>query len=190
MAASDEARPALQQAVREIEAHVGAAGWDRPAVLFALVDTTDLLSREPALVGRLHADPATAAGTLTPVQQEPLPPGRPFEQALEHIMWPAEVAGAGAVVERLVLPAEAEAGAPSDPHAAERYAADHPERQEVRMAVGVLRDGQSHCVLRMRAHDSEQARLEGVDLVPALVRLLAGTLQPQAPTSPPVGAVS
>ena len=58
------------------------------------------------------------------------------------------------------------------------------------MAVGVLRDGQSHCVLRMRAHDSEQARLEGVDLVPALVRLLAGTLQPQAPTSPPVGAVS
>ena len=182
--AAKPARPALQLAVREIEAHVAAAGWDRPGVLFALVDTTDLLSREPAMAARLHVDAVTAAGALTPVEQEPLPPGRPFEQGLQHIMWPAEVAGAGAVVERIVLPAQAEAAAPPAPDAAERYAAEHPERQEVRMAVGVLRDGQSHCVLRLRSHDSEPARLEGADLMPGLVRLLAATLQPQAPRLP------
>ena len=182
------ARPALRRAVREIEAHVAEAGWDRPGQLFALVPTTDLLSREPALASRLQTDLVTAAGALTPVEQEPLPPGRPFEQALEHIMWPAEVAGAGAVVERVVLPGDAESAAPQGRAQAESYAAEHPHRQDIRVAVGVLRDGQAHCVLRLRAHDSEEARLEGPDLVPNLVQLLAATLQPDSPRPHAMGA--
>lgn len=168
----------LPAVIREIEAHVAASGWDRPAQLFALVPTADLVTREPALAARLGLEHPSAAESLTPVEQEQLPPARPFEEALAGIMWPAEVAGAGAVVERVVLPAEAEAALPLERAAARRFAAEHPARQEVRVAVGVLRDGQAHCVVRLRAHDREDARLEGADLVPGLVRVLAETLDP------------
>ena len=176
MSTADRRLAPLAAVVREIEAHVAASGWDRPPQLFALVPTADLVAREPALATRLGLQQAAAGMSITPVEQEPLPPGRPLEEALAAIEWPAEVGGAGAVVERVVLPAEAEAALPLARPAAERFVAEHQDRQEVRMAVGVLRDGRSYCVVRLRAHDAEDARLEGADLVPGLVRLLAGTL--------------
>lgn len=165
----------LARAVREIEAHAHETGWDQPPQLFALVPTDELLAREPDLGARLGIDAATAAGSLTPVQQEELPLDRPLEQTLAQIMWPAEVTGCAAVMERLALPPEAEAGMPEEQAEAQEYAATHPDRQEVRMAAGVSRDGNQHCVLRVRTH--EGALLQGPDLVPTLTRILLDTLR-------------
>lgn len=167
----------LQAAVREIEAHAAEAGWDQPSRLYALVPTSDLLAREPALAAAMGLDEAGAAGTLTPVEQDTLPADRSLEQVLEQIMWPAEVFGCAAVVERFVLPPDADQTIPEDPTEAERYAASHPERQEVRIVAAATRDGATYCALRLRSHDDDRSVVESPDLVPALLELLVGTLE-------------
>lgn len=168
--------PHLRAATLEIEAHVAEGGWDQPARLFALVPTSDLLAREPGLAEALGIEGAQE-GALTPVEQDSVPADRPLEETLSQIMWPAEVYGCAAVVERLVLPPSADAEMPEDPEAAQEYAAGHPDRQEVRMVAAVTREGAAHCTLRMRAHDDDMSVLEGPDLVPALLELLSGTLE-------------
>src|SRR4051794_10358124 len=106
---------ALQTAVREIEAHASEAGWDKPARLYALVPTSDLLAREPALAAAMGLDEVAAAGSLTPVEQDDVPVNKPLESVLGQIMWPAEVFGCAAVVERLGLPPDADGQLPPDP---------------------------------------------------------------------------
>jgi hypothetical protein len=169
--------PALAAAVLEIESHIADGGWDQPGRLFALVDTAALVRREPALASAMGLDDASAAGSLTPVEQEQLPPDR-FESSLASIAWGPEVSGCAAVVERLVLPPEADESIPEEPAAAATYASEHPERQEVRMVVGVTRAGASYCALRLRAHDDDQSVVGGADLVPELIALLGATLEP------------
>jgi hypothetical protein len=173
---SDDVDPVLRAAVREIEAHAADAGWDQPARLYALVPTSDLLTREPALAAAMGLD-ATSAGSLTPVEQDDVPPDEPLESVLERIMWPAEVFGCAAVVERLVLPESADAEMPEDPEAAQAYAAQHPDRQEVRIVAGATRAGATYCALRMREHDDALSVLEAPDLVPALLELVRSTLE-------------
>jgi hypothetical protein len=167
----------LREAVREIEAHVAESGWDQPARLYALVPTSDLLTREPALAAAMGLDQTTAAGSLTPVEQDPVPAETPLETVLEQIMWPAEVLGCAAVVERLVLPPAADETMPADADEAARYAAEHPDRQEVRIVAAATRDGSTYCALRMRAHDDALSVVEAPDLVPALLQLVRSTLQ-------------
>lgn len=169
-----EVDPYLRSVAREIEAHAAGSGWDQPARLFALVPTSDLLAREPGLATALGVTEAEA-GSLTPVEQEARE-DHPLEETLEQIMWPAEVFGCAAVVERLVLPPAADAEMPEGHEAAQEYAATHPDRQEVRIVAAATRDGAAYCTLRMRAHDEDQSVLEGVDLVPGLLELLHGTL--------------
>lgn len=176
--------PALASVVLEIESHSAQAGWDQPGRLYALVETARLVRREPALAAAMGLDTAAAEGSLTPVEQEQLPPDR-FESTLASIAWGPEVAGCAAVVERLVLPPEADDAIPEDPVAAAEYAAAHPERQEVRMAVGVTRAGASYCALRLRAHDDDHSVVGGADLVPELVALLGATLEPVDPREDP-----
>jgi hypothetical protein len=168
---------ALQAAVREIEAHASEAGWDQPARLYALVPTSDLLAREPGLAAAMGLDEVAAAGSLTPVEQDDVPVDKPLESVLGQIMWPAEVFGCAAVVERLVLPPTADGQLPEDPGAAERYAADHPDHQDVRIVAGATREGATYCALRLRSHDDAFSVLESPDLVPALLDLLASTLE-------------
>jgi len=168
----------LTRAVIEIEQHVAAAGWDQPPRLYALVETTDLVRSEPALaeqLGALAEGPA-AADHLTSVEQEDLPEAASVEELLAGIAWPEQVTGAALVLERLMLPPEAEAQLPEEEAAAVTWVAEHPERQEVRLAVAVLRDGSRECAVRMRAHDSDNAVLSGPNLVPGLVDALASTL--------------
>ena len=63
-------------------------------------------------------------------------------------------------------------------------AAGHPERREARLVVGVLRDGTSAALLRMRATGpssgddeyDEDELLTGADLAPNLVAALLATL--------------
>jgi hypothetical protein len=167
----------LQAAVREIEAHAAASGWDQPARLYALVPTADLLVREPALAAAMGLDASTAGDSLTPVEQDEIPAETPLEAVLEDIMWPAEVFGCAAVVERLVLPPAADGQLPEDPAEAERFAADHPDREEVRIVAGVTRAGSTYCALRLKAHDDALSVLESPDLVPVLLQLLRSTLE-------------
>ena len=171
-----EVDPVLREAVREIETHASEAGWDQPARLYALVPTSDLLVREPTLAAAMGLDAATAAGSLTPVEQDEVPVDTPLESVLERIMWPAEVFGAAAVVERVVLPPTADEQMPEDPVAAQEYAAEHPDRAEVRIVAAATRDGATYCALRMRTHDDPLSVVEAPDLVPALLELLSSTL--------------
>ena len=175
--AGPEVDPVLRAAVREIEEHASEAGWDQPARLYALVPTTDLLVREPALAAAMGLEESTAAGSLTPIEQDEVPVDKPLESVLEQIMWPAEVFGCAAVVERLVLPPGADEQMPDDPRSAEQYAAEHPDRQEVRIVAGATRDGSTYCALRMRSHDDAFSVLESPDLVPALLELVRSTLE-------------
>ena len=168
--------PHLRSATLEIEAHAAELGWDRGARLFALVPTGDLLAREPGLAKALGVESAEE-GALTPVKQDALPPDRSLEEVLGGIMWPAEVFGCAAVVERLVLPPDADDKIPEDPEEAEEFAASHPDRQEVRIVAAATREGSTYCALRFRSHDDGSAVVESPDLVPALLELLASTLE-------------
>lgn len=171
----------LRMATVEVEQHASQAGWDQPSRLFALVPTAELAMAEPELAAELgisdgYGDP------YTPVEQELEDQGQSLEQLLGAIMWPPEVAGALAVVERVVLPPEAEDQVPDDADLAVTYAAQHDRREEVRIVVGVLRTGEAHCVVRLRSHDSDDALMHGPDVVPALVEALRETLDTDVDT--------
>jgi hypothetical protein len=168
--------PALAAAVLEIESHIAEGGWDQPARLYALVDTGQLVAREPALAAAMGLDAASEQGSLTPVEQDEIAPDQPLETVLESIVWPGGVAGCAAVVERLVLPPDADAEIPEDRARAEEFAREHPDRQEVRIVAGATRGGSTYCALRLRAHDDAQSVVGGADLVPALLDLLRSTL--------------
>jgi hypothetical protein len=162
--------------VGEVEEHVAEAGWDQPPQLFALVDTEELLRTEPQLartMGLVVARP----GSLTPIAQDPLEDG-PLDEALASIQFGTEVLGVILAHEVVVLPPDAEAELIEDPDADPvEFAAAHPDRRDVRMVVGVVRDGTRECVLRLRGYEDEpDERLSGPDLAPALADALLATL--------------
>lgn len=174
--------PALSPLVVDVEQQVAREGWEQPARLFALVETSDLVRRDPALAEELGLA-GSDAPPLTPVEQDDLPPGVELEDLLGQIAWPAEVAGTMVAVERLVLPPEAEAELPADPEQVAAWAASHPARRDVRLVAGVLRDGSRYCAVRVRPDadnpgdsDPEGDLLTGDDLAPALTDALAATL--------------
>lgn len=165
---------AIRQAALEVEAHAAGAGWDQPPRLYALVPTAELVSQEPDMAGQLGLDADPGPDALTPVAQDELPSDQEFEETLAHLMWPPQVHGCAAVVERLMLPPEAEDQLPDDGEELQRYAAEHPDRQDVRIVVAVTRAGDVHCTVRANAADAEL--VEGPELVPALAQLLSATL--------------
>lgn len=180
---TDSTDPALAAAVLEIESHVAQDGWDRQARLYALVDTHRIVEHEPQLAQSMGLDDSSARGSFTPIEQE-VSGDVPLEQVLQSVMWPEEVTGCAAVVERLVLPPSADGEIPEDTTAAQAFAEDHPDRQEVRIVAGVTRAGATYCALRMRAHDDAQSVVGGSDLVPALLELLGNTLDVEEVSGP------
>jgi len=167
---------ALRVAVREIERHAASTGWDRSPRLFALVPSVALLEAEPALADQLGLDPAPAPDALTPVEQDDVTFEQPLEDLLATMEWPAEVVGVALVLETVVLPAAAEREAPTS--RADTWAAEHPDREEARVAVGVHRDGRRACALRWRRHDDDTDVVTAENLAPALADALAATLLP------------
>lgn len=165
----------LIRALSEIESHVGARGWDQPPRLYALAPTHDLISREPGLAGELGLDAATTPpGSLTPIEQEM--PTTSIDDLLATITWPETVAGCALVVERIVLPPTAEDAMPDDPEDANSWAQNHPDRTDVRIVVGVLRDGRQSSVMRVRGHESESDLIRDPEFSPDLGAALAATL--------------
>ncbi|MET7638363.1 PPA1309 family protein [Streptomyces sp. NPDC005438] len=169
----------LTRAVLEIDTYVSGLGWDLPPRLFALVDTASLRGQEPALARQLGLDEGESApeGSLTPIEQEELPSGTPLDEFLGTIAWPDAVTGCALTLERLMLPPSVEDSVPEDlsDEQLARWVAEHPERQEVRMTVAVLRDGGRESALRLREKDSPQEVLTGPDLVPGLAEALGAT---------------
>jgi len=170
----------LDRAVRELERHVARAGWDGPLRVFALIRTAQALAQDPSLREQLPPDLVAGAdadpSTITSVEQEDLPQGDSIEEVLGQIAWPPAVQGAAVVVERFVVPPRAERDLPEDPAQALDALLAHPEREDVRLAVGVLRDGTASCAVRTRSNDEDFAVGSGPDLAPGLVHALLETL--------------
>ncbi|MDT0434588.1 MULTISPECIES: PPA1309 family protein [Streptomyces] len=170
----------LTRAVLEIDEYASGLGWDQPARLFALVDTARLRVQEPGLAAQLGlADEEQAAAALTPIEQDEIPAGKPLDEFLGTIAWPDAVVGCALTVERLMLPPSAEAQVPEGLNEAKlaKWVAAHPERQEVRMTVAVLRDGSRDSAVRLREKDTPTEVLTGADLVPGLAQALSATFE-------------
>ncbi|MEV4448852.1 MULTISPECIES: PPA1309 family protein [Streptomyces] len=167
----------LTRAVLEIDEYVSGLGWDQPARLFALVDTARLRAQEPGLAAQLGLQDEPETTGLTPIEQDEIPADKPLDEFLGTIAWPDAVVGCALTVERLMLPPSAEASVPeglSDKKLA-KWVAEHPDRQEVRMTVGVLRDGTRDSALRLREKDAPTEVLTGAGLVPGLAEALSAT---------------
>ncbi|MCW2566801.1 MAG: hypothetical protein JWN54_898 [Mycobacterium sp.] len=173
----------LRVVLAEVERHVAEAGWNRSPALFALADTVEFLQAEPGMAGQLGVDPeALPEGALTPIEQEGLPDA-PLDEILAQISWPESVSGCALVYEALVLPPSAEAARPEGVDETD-WATQHPDRREVRMAVGVLRDGRTEGMLRIRPLAGEGDELDpengdvisASELAPGLAAALRSTL--------------
>jgi hypothetical protein len=163
----------LQRAVADIDSHLEHAGWDQPMRLYALVETADLLAREPHLAETLGLGVEAPPGALMPVEQEDLP-DLPLDELLATITWPPEVLGAAVSQEVISLPPEAETEAVEDAEDPISWAGAHPEREDIRLTVGVLRDGQRGCAIRRRGGAEI---LLGEDLAPHLAAALVATFE-------------
>ena len=161
--------PDLAAAVAEVEDFAGAAGWDRPPQMFALVPTVELAAAQPSLAVEL------GAAAFTPIAQDPLP-DPDLERALAQVSWAPAVAGCVLVQEIVVLPPSAQEALSEDTAAAQ--AADHPERTEARLVAGVHRDGRRACLLRIRGTAPDGLPwpvLRGAQLAPNLLDSLVLT---------------
>jgi hypothetical protein len=166
----------LVELVREIEKHVADLGWDQNPRIFALARTVELVALEPGLAAALG--PAAEDPTsLTPIEQDHLDHSKPLDEVLATTAWPDEVLGAALVLERVMLPPSAEEALPDDQAELASTAANHPDRQDVRMAVVVTRDGRRMCALRLRSHDTDDQVLVGETLVPRLADAVHATLR-------------
>jgi hypothetical protein len=172
----------LLAAAMDIERHVASQGWDQPALLFALVPTALIRAQQPALAAQLGV--ADGGPALTTFEQPAPPDDEELDVFLARIEWPPEISGAALVVERIVLPPEAEASITDRPDAAAAARA-HPAAQDMRIVVAVTKDGDQMSVLRLRgasavdgsAADAEDSVLTGPDLVPGLAEALLATFR-------------
>jgi hypothetical protein len=156
----------LALAVLESESNRARDGWGKPPQLYALATKASLIETDPELEDQIEAAPK---GSLIPVKQEPLPPGEPLE-VLAGVHWPDHVTGCVLVTELVVLPPQTEAQAPRDPEELEQWASRRPDGRPARLAVGVSRNGDYACILRLQGDDSVEFD-PGLadDLVTALV---------------------
>lgn len=164
----------LLRALAEIEDHVRAQGWDQPPRLYSLAPTRDVVARQPALAEQLGVDAeAPPVHALTPIEQEL--DDRPLDDILTTISWPGTVSGCALVVERIVLPPHVEEQMPDDAETAASWAQRHPSRSDVRIVIGVLRDGSRSAVVRVKGHDAPDELIRNDNMSPDISDALAAT---------------
>ncbi len=168
---STPAQEALRRVVDELEIGASRVGWDRPPSLYALVYTAELL-KTPGLpediAASLRSEWDGSAEHLSAVAQDSLPQDD-LEALLPKIAWPPTVAGAALTVERIILPDGADKDVPEDSEDALAFAENHPDRTDIRVVVGVDRQGNSWCEVRARSFDERENVGRGTHLVPVLV---------------------
>jgi hypothetical protein len=156
----------LTAVVLDVERHAASTGWDQPARIYGVVSTAQLVDQEPHLADELGL--TADSSTLTPLDQGELPWHGSLEESLARLAWPEAVLGAVLVTERVVA---GEDGPQRLTTAPEGDGAD-----ELRIVVGVLRDGGRMCAVRFRSADEESSVLSGADIAPELSEQLAATL--------------
>ena len=170
---------APKDAVTDIEKFVASDGWDAPIRIFAINKAVPALEKAPQLAEELPADVAlnaiTDPHTLFSVEQEGLPEASTLEELLAQLAWPDEVDGAAIVAERIIVPPSAEKDLPKDPKLALIALPEPPEKEDVRMAVGYMREGETWCAIRTRTHDSDDSVVGSPDAVPGLIAALKAT---------------
>jgi hypothetical protein len=168
---------ALVAALLDLDRHVGRDGWDQPPRLFALVLNNVLAEAEPVLsreMGLRATKDGGLPGALTAIEQDEFRSTGELTRDLATLQWPESVFGCALATVRTFLPAAHEADLPDDPEAAAATVAAHPQRQEIRVVVGVDRAGNRHGVGRLASRPEEV--LGAPDLVPGLASALAHTL--------------
>jgi hypothetical protein len=148
----------LAVAVLEAESDRERDGWNKAPQLYALVGKVAVSAADQELGARISTAPPNS---LIPVKQEPLPSGEPLD-VLARVQWPDDVTGCVLVTELVVLPPAADGEGPADPDQVEQWARDHPGGRPARLAVGVCRNGDYTCILRLKDED------DGVRLDPRL----------------------
>ena len=175
--ATPDSADALVAALLELDRYVGREGWDQPPRLFALVLTDVLAAAEPALSRELGLRTTGAGGlpnALTAIEQDEFRSSGDLTRDLGVVEWPETVYGCALTTVRTFLPAAYEADLPTEPAAVAAVVAGHPQRQEIRVVVGVDRAGNRHGVGRLASRPEEL--LGAPDLVPGLASALAHTL--------------
>ena len=155
----------LVLAMLEAESHVDSKGWGEPPRLYALTKQTSSIDTSHELATEMR-DARPAA--LIPVEREPLPHGNLIE-VLASIHWQEDVVGCVLVAERAASPLRGEEGAFVDPTAGQ-WACMDPDGRPARLAVGVCRNLEYTCGLRIKGDEGVQIRTElAEDLVTALL---------------------
>lgn len=171
---------ALATEIVSLERHVAAAGWDAPIRVFALVHTAQALVDTPSLAEEIPPEALAQAeqdpAALLAIEQEGLPQAPNLEALLAQLAWPETVHGVAIAVEQFVVPPEAEEGLGGDAQAKVDALLAHPDRDDVRIVVGVLRSGESWCALRYRSHDADDQVAQSSAAVPGLIEALQATL--------------
>ncbi len=165
---------ALTASLMEIERHIDPAGWEQPPLLFALVRTAELEAAEPQLANDTSG--IALEDRISAIQQDEFDPGDDVVGELARVAWPDAVVGCALSLVRSFLPPEAEQDLPSSPAEAEDWVQNHPQRQDVRAVVGVLRDGTAQAVARLQSHPDDL--LSGAEILPGVVLALTGTFAP------------
>lgn len=165
---------ALRAVVAEIESGAARVGWDRPPSIYALVPTAELM-KTPEVPTDVLADLEKAwdgsETHLSAILQESMA-GDQLEELLPKLAWPPSVWGAALTVERVIVPPAVEEAAPEDPDEALAFISNHPAASDVRLTIGVTREGDSWCAIRTRAFDDAGNVGSGETLVPSLVEAL------------------
>lgn len=171
---------ALAHEIIALERHVASAGWDGPIRVFALVHTARALTETPSLAEEIPPEAREAAAndpyTLLAIEQEGLPQAPNLQTLLAQLAWPETVDGVAVSVEQFVVPADHDNPLPGDPHAHLGELLAHPQREDVRIVAGVLRNGETWCALRYRSQDSDDQVAQSADAVPELLEGLKATL--------------
>ena len=169
---------ALAHVVVDIEKVASLAGWDHAPSLYALVPTARLLEHGdlPGNVSQnLRNGWDGSDEHLSAIIQDDLSE-EDLEDVLGHLAWPEQVVGAALTVERVVVPPHVEESAPADPEEALIYVQNHPERTDVRLAVGALRSGETWSAIRSRTHDADDKVGQASALAPSLTEALLASL--------------
>lgn len=167
---------AVANTAYSIDRELAGLGWDQAPALFALVKTANLLKQDlpdevrESAAAQVKEDPNHYTAVLQDMDTDLL-------QKLPDIWWPDEVDGAAIALEQIALPPAAEADIPSEAKAREDFLANHPDRDDIRLVVAVLREGESWCTLRARSADTASKVAGGSMLVPDLVRALWRTFE-------------